>query len=60
MDKQQIIDLFHEVINRKDAIKVTGLTRYVLYNYRKREKEPSLGTMLEVLLNAGEIAILKK
>lgn len=58
MNKEEIRELFIEVINRKSASKIEGMTKFKLYEYRNR-KEPNLGTMLEVLIAAKEITIVK-
>ena len=57
MTQQEIENKFKEVVIRKDFIKITGYSRQVVYNYRRR-KDPSLGTMLEVLYKMGEIKII--
>lgn len=58
MTLKEIEDLFKNEVNKKDFIKKSGLSKQVVYNYRKR---PTLGVgvMIEVLYLIGAISISK-
>lgn len=58
MTTQEIEILFTDTINRKDASKVTDLSKHSLYKYR-HGTVPTLGTMMEVLYKAGKIKVEK-
>lgn len=57
MTQQEIKNKFTKLVARKDFIKISGYSRQVVYNYRRR-KDPSLGTMLEVLFKLDKIKIV--
>jgi hypothetical protein len=59
MTTQQIEELFTIEVNKKDFKKRSGLDKQVVYNYRHR-KQPSFGTMLEILLTLSVIQITLK
>lgn len=56
MSPEEIKEKFNEVVARKDFIKRSGLSKHIVYHYRHK-KQPSLGTVMEVLYNLDEIEI---
>ena len=58
MNKQQITELFNQVLNQRGKLaKVPGVTKDMIYAWRRGITTPPIGDMLGVLFELNLIAV---